>query len=560
MRYIRTFAPLALISALSIGASGLVFAEVQILGLKDPNVVPNRYIVIMRDGVPANTRETRIQSLVEARAITPASAENVIQYKNINGFAGEFTPDAIETLRRDPNVQSIEADRIFSIAPVPPSPDRISSTDQHASDDSPSNLDRSDQRNLPLDGVYSPNETGLDWSRKSSWGAVTPGVDVYIIDTGIRSTHDEFSNGWPGFTTFPDGSTQDCNGHGTHVAGIVAGSTYGVAPDVGLIPVRVMGCDGNGLLSHVLAGMDWITERHNFRMRFTRGPKGAAVVNLSISVNVGSTSTDAAVQRMLDAGIVVVASAGNLNVDACLASPGRVPGVITVGASTALDERAAFSNTGPCLDLFAPGEQIVSAWNTDDQATATLSGTSMAAPHVTGAVAVHLSKAQTWNFNVTSTSLELIPGFVASHIINEATVDLVQNVGLGSPNRLLYVPPGCSKANYPEGYLSGGTLSSGEEGMHPYNRWGIGTPLGDRYYYAYTGRRHSACLVGTLETDFNLHLEKWESPVGWSEVASSQSSNSTELVTYTGSNSGLYRWVVKASTGSGTYQFRYNTQ
>ncbi|MEY2627822.1 MAG: hypothetical protein RJB08_1581 [Actinomycetota bacterium] len=244
---------------------------------------------------------------------------------------------------------------------------------------------------------------------------------MYVVDTGIRATHNEFTGRViPGFDGVLDGNgTDDCHGHGTHVAGTVGGSTFGIAKAVTLVPVRVLGCTGSGYMSTVIQGIDWIVGDH--------AAGTPAVANLSLG-GVKSDLMNQAVARGVADGVVFVVAAGNANADACNASPASEPSAITVGATTSVDARASYSNWGSCVDLFAPGSSITSAGATTDSATATLSGTSMASPHVAGAAALLLE-----------TQPDLGPAQVGSRILAGATGDVLSVVGAGSPNKLLFV-------------------------------------------------------------------------------------------------------------------------
>ena len=304
---------------------------------------------------------------------------------------------------RDNRLAWIERDANVAIDP----PATLSSLATQAA--APWGLDRIDQANLPLNLSYSYGTTGA-------------GVTVYVVDTGILATHNDFGGRVrAGYDAIGDGrNTADCNGHGTHVAGTVGGTTYGVAKAASLVAVRVLDCSGAGTLSGVIAGIDWALEYH------TSGP---AVINLSLGGG-ASSSLDAAVDRAIADGITVVVAAGNSNIDACTVSPARASNAITVGATTSSDARASYSNFGSCLDIFAPGSSISSATYTSNSATATLSGTSMASPHVAGAAARLLGASPT-----------LRPDQVASALIAAATPNKVSGAGTGSPNRLLFVSP-----------------------------------------------------------------------------------------------------------------------
>jgi hypothetical protein len=268
-------------------------------------------------------------------------------------------------------------------------------------------LDRIDQRDLPLNSTYNYFATGT-------------GVKAYIIDTGIRATHTQIAGRViSGFTAINDGNgTNDCNGHGTHVSGTVGGTTYGVAKNVTLVAVRVLDCGGSGTNSGVIAGVDWVTSNHSAGQ--------PAVANMSLGGG-ASSALDTAVNNSINDGVTYAIAAGNSNTDACTTSPARVANALTVGSTTSSDDRSSFSNFGTCLDIFAPGSSITSSWNTSDTATNTISGTSMATPHVTGVAALFLEG-----------NPGASPATVRSAIINSSTLNHVTGAGSGSPNRLLY--------------------------------------------------------------------------------------------------------------------------
>jgi subtilisin family serine protease len=269
------------------------------------------------------------------------------------------------------------------------------------------NLDRVDQESLPLSGTFSfPADAGS-------------GATVYVVDTGVRLTHREFAGRAKSGYDFvdDDADASDCNGHGTHVAGTVAGATFGVAKRAQVVAVRVLDCDGEGTNSQVIAGIDWVT-KHAVK---------PAVANLSLGGDV-SQAIDAAVRRSIAAGITYAVAAGNDDVDACTASPARVPDAITVGATDRTDKRASFSNHGRCLDLFAPGAGIRSASYSGDRSTEILDGTSMATPHVAGAIALYLAEHRT-----------ATPAQVRAALLKAATANELTYTGAGSPNRLLNV-------------------------------------------------------------------------------------------------------------------------
>ncbi|MGO0577770.1 S8 family peptidase [Ornithinimicrobium panacihumi] len=315
-------------------------------------------------------------------------------YETLGGYSAELSADQAADLAKDPDVASVERDTIMTATPI-----EVAAASSWG-------LDRIDQRDLPLDGSYTSPTTG-------------DGVTAYIIDTGVYAEHSEFEGRTgEGFSAIEDGEgTNDCQGHGTHVAGTVAGSTYGVAPGASVVPVRVLGCDGSGSTSGVIAGMDWVAENAD----------GPSVANMSLG-GPASEATDAAVDRMVASGVTVAVAAGNESQDACNVSPARAESAITVGSTTETDDQSGFSNWGTCLDLFAPGSDITSAWIGSPEETNTISGTSMASPHAAGAAALFLGA-----------NPDAGPSEVVAAVTSDATPDKVQGTDPSSPNLLLYV-------------------------------------------------------------------------------------------------------------------------
>jgi serine protease len=357
--------------------------------------VDGQYIVVLKEDAAtmANERASGPRIPEVANQMARAHGASVMHtYEHVlRGFSVRADDKALARLVADPRVAYVEEDGEVT----------ISATQTNAT----WGLDRIDQRNLPLDGNYTYDTTASN-------------VRAYIVDTGILASHNDFGGRvGAGYTAINDGrGTTDCNGHGTHVAGTVGGATWGVAKQVRLHPVRVLGCNGSGTNSGVIAGMDWVANNH----------VKPAVANMSLGGG-ASTATDDAVTRMRNAGVTVVVAAGNDNGNACNYSPARSASAITVGSTTNTDARSSFSNFGTCLNIFAPGSSIRSAWHTSNTADNTISGTSMAAPHVAGVAALYLAG----NPNAT-------PAQVETAIYNNSTPNKVTNPGSGSPNRLLY--------------------------------------------------------------------------------------------------------------------------
>ena len=365
-------------------------AKGQKLHKKDKEkAIPGHYIVVLTDEA-AGLRGPASQAQQVADVLTAAYGGRAHRiYKDaIHGFAGEMTEEEALALSEDPRVEFVEEDQIYT----------ADATQTGAT----WGLDRIDQRTRPLNGTYIYNYTGS-------------GVRAYIIDTGIRTAHTQFGGrASVSFDAF-GGNGQDCNGHGTHVAGTVGGSTYGVAKSVLLRAVRVLNCSGSGTTSGVIAGVDWVRTNHI----------KPAVANMSLGGGI-SSALDTAVNNLHNAGVTIVVAAGNSNTNACNSSPARAANAITVGSTTSTDARSSFSNYGTCVDIFAPGSSITSAWSTSNTATNTISGTSMASPHVAGAAALYLQ--------ATGAS----PATIRNALVNGSTTNVITNAGSGSPNRLLY--------------------------------------------------------------------------------------------------------------------------
>ncbi len=342
--------------------------------------IRDHYIVVMKKGAGAHAA---------ARGV--GAAPSFVYRAALNGFAAKLNAAQLNALRNNPMVESIEPDGL------------VTATGTQYS--APWGLDRIDQRARPLNSTYTYNRTGA-------------GVTLYVIDTGVRTTHSEFGGrATVGYDAIGDGwNGQDCNGHGTHVAGTAGGSTYGAAKGVSLVSVRVLDCYGSGSWSGVIAGVDWVTAN---RATYP-------VANMSLGGGANS-AVDQAVQNSINAGVTYVVAAGNNGANACNYSPARVTAALTVGSVNSSDARASTSNYGVCMDLFAPGVNITSAWSTGDYATSTISGTSMASPHVAGVAAMYLE------YNPGA-----LPVDVAYAINDMSSKNYVTSAGSNSPNRLLY--------------------------------------------------------------------------------------------------------------------------
>ncbi|HET6893505.1 MAG TPA: S8 family peptidase [Pyrinomonadaceae bacterium] len=357
---------------------------------KKANKITNSYIVVLDDSVVGERGEYSITPYIADEIAANHRGRIKHVYKHaLNGFAIEMTEAEAEAVSQDFRVAYVEEDQVMSADVTQTNP--------------PWGLDRIDQRNRPLNATYVYNWTGS-------------GVRAYIIDTGIRTAHTQFGGRASNVFDAFGGNGQDCNGHGTHVAGTVGGSTFGVAKSSLLRGVRVLNCSGSGSTSGVIAVVDWV--RNN--------GIAPAVANMSLGGG-ASTTLDNAVNNLHNANITIAVAAGNSNANACNSSPARAVNAITTGSTTMSDARSSFSNFGTCLDIFAPGSSILSAWFTSNTATATLSGTSMASPHVAGVAALYKQA----NPSASSTTIR-------NALVNNATTGVISNVGTGSPNRLLY--------------------------------------------------------------------------------------------------------------------------
>jgi len=574
------------LSLTSLLAGGLQAAEL----IQRPNAIPGQYIVVLQDETPDEVRglsgerkaKRRIDTALEMSTRHRGRAERVYHHA-MNGFVAKMSDNDAREMLKDKRVRFIEQDSIVSINQAVQSPATWG-------------LDRIDQRSLPANTSYSYAYTGAT-------------VHAYIIDTGILTSHAEFAGRiGAGSTAIADANgVNDCNGHGTHVAGTVGGTTYGVAKNVILHPVRVLGCAGTGTNSGVIAGVDWVTANHI----------KPAVANMSLG-GPASTATDDAVRKSIAAGVTYAIAAGNSNADACGYSPARVTEALIVGSTTSTDARSSFSNFGSCVSIFAPGSAITSAWSTSTTATNTIDGTSMASPHVAGAAALVLEKTPT-----------ATPAQVKQALVSAATSGVVTNPGTASPNLMLYslngsaLPPPVDLPPVAR-FTSNcavltctfdATSSTDDKGAITNYQWNFGdtttgtgstasktfgssgtftvqltvtdsasqqsTATASITVSAPTAAPCNPCtsqtgsiarqgtivnlaqftrsagtlrgwLQGPVGTDFDLALQRRQTNGTWTTVASATTTASSESITYT-ATAGTYRWRVTAFRGTGAY-------
>lgn len=368
-------------------------AEGTVIGAGSADAVKGSYIVTLKKDSGFKAASTQGKGLISEYG---GSVHKTFK-SALNGYTADLSASEARRLAADPAVASVEQNRTV----------RADATQTNA----PWGLDRIDQTSLPLSGTYTYPDTAGS------------GVTAYVIDTGVRITHSEISgravNGYDAVDG--DSTAQDGNGHGTHVATTIAGKTYGVAKKAKVVAVRVLDNNGSGTTAGVIAGIDWVTSNH--------AAGAPAVANMSLGGG-ASTSLDNAVKNSIADGVSYAVAAGNEGVNASSSSPARVPAAITVGATSSTDAKASWSNYGSVLDIFAPGVSIKAGWNTGDTATNTISGTSMATPHVAGAAAVYLAGHSS-----------ATPSQVASALVNGSTPGKVTSPGSGSPNKLLKIVP-----------------------------------------------------------------------------------------------------------------------
>ncbi|MCQ8832511.1 S8 family peptidase [Streptomyces malaysiensis] len=376
--------------AVPAGAATTAPAEGTVYGTQAENAVDGSYIVMLKGG-------KSVKAASEGKDLAEQYGGKLRRTYDsaINGFsASGLTDTEAKRLAADPSVAKVVQNHRYTIKGTQENP--------------PSwGLDRIDQEDTEGDKAYNyPDSAG-------------EGVTAYVIDTGVRTSHKDFEDrATSGFDAVDnDDDADDGNGHGTHVAGTIAGAEHGVAKKAKIVAVRVLDDQGSGTTEQVVAGIDWVTENH----------EGPSVANMSLG-GTPDEALDAAVQKAIDSGVTFGVAAGNESADASGSSPARVEDAITVASSTDQDEQSDFSNYGSVVDIYAPGSDITSDWNTGDDATNTISGTSMATPHVVGAAAVYLSGHQ-----------DAKPADVSKALTDGATADKISNPGEGTPNKLLKV-------------------------------------------------------------------------------------------------------------------------
>ncbi|NAZ87880.1 S8 family peptidase [Kineococcus indalonis] len=373
-------APLAALAVALPGAGAASAAAPEVrVAAAGADALPGQYVVTLHEGADA-------RGLARALQVSPRH----VYTSALDGFAATLTDGQLKALQRNPSVAAIEEDRSVRTEAT----QGITTAGLHG-------LDRIDQRALPLSGGY-------------TYGTGAAGVTAYVIDTGIDTTHPDFGTRARNVYDALGGDGRDCNGHGTHVAGTIGGRTHGVAKDVQLRGVRVLGCDGSGSTSGIIAAVDWVRANH----------VSPAVANLSLGGGY-SAAQNTAVSNLAAAGVAVAVAAGNESQDACRVSPASASGVVTVAASDRADTRASFSNFGSCVETYAPGVAVTSTWLRG--ATNTISGTSMASPHVAGVMALHKGR----NGDAPSAT-------VNSWIVANGTANVVRSNPSGTPNRLLF--------------------------------------------------------------------------------------------------------------------------
>lgn len=476
--------------ALSILAATGVEAG-QIRNANQPGVIPGRYIVVFKNATGSGTQVSAQSAPANLAASLGGKYRGQVRatfQHALRAAVMDMSVDDAQRIADDPAVAYVEPDMVM----------RAIATQNNAT----WGIDRIDQVSLPLNQTYVYSTTASN-------------VNAYIIDTGIRASHNEFSGRvGNGYDAVGDGNgTNDCQGHGTHVSGTVGGTTWGVAKGVTLHPVRVLGCDGSGTNSGVIAGMDWVAQN----------AVKPAVANMSLGGG-ASQAVDDAVARLTNAGVVVAVAAGNDSSNACNYSPARAASAITVGSTTSSDAMSSFSNYGSCVDIFAPGSSITSASYSSNTGSTVMSGTSMASPHVAGAAALYLA-----------THPSATPAAVTTALVNAASSGKISGIPSG-PNKLLYTGDGGTTPPPTDTPLTNGTPISGISGAQ-----------GEQRFYTLTVPSGATNLKFTTtggSGDADLYVKFGSKPSTSSADCKSESGSANETCTITNIQAGTYYVLV----------------
>jgi len=486
-----------------VAAAGMIWMAVPTFVQSNPKLtlqashggkaIPDHYIVVLSDGVDPSVVANRY-----------GTSPSHVYTSALNGFAAPLSRGQLQQLLRDDDVEYVDEDGVVQM--VHDVPDLQDLTGTLVQPGAPWNLDRLDQNwGSGLDGNYNYTDRGA-------------GVNVYVVDTGIHVTHNEFDGaaanrakaGASGFDAL-GGNGLDCNGHGTHVSGTIGGTTYGVAKAVKLYSVRVLDCGGSGTWANFIAAAEWITSNH-IKPAVALAPLGGPFTQ----------SVNDAVTKSTSWGVTWVTVAGASNSDACNFSPASTPVAITVGAVDMNNARASFSNFGPCVDLFAPGINVTSAWYTNDSATLTISGSASASAHVAGLAALYL------NANKAAA-----PGQVTDAIEDSAVQGVITGLPGGTPNLLAH------KIN---GVLAG----TGSQLQEP------DVVNGQLYYWSSNAGYHHVWVRGSPATHDNIEFYRWNGS-SWVKVAQKATASTSEYLKYYGLGGYYYMYLVISAAGAGTY-------
>ncbi|WP_053035423.1 S8 family peptidase [Vibrio cholerae] len=514
----KKFLSLCIVSTFSVAATSALAQPNQLVGKSSPQQlaplmkaasgkgIKNQYIVVLKQPTTIMSNDLQAFQQFTQRSVNALANKHALEIKNVfdsalSGFSAELTAEQLQALRADPNVDYIEQNQIITVNPI------ISASANAAQDNVTWGIDRIDQRDLPLNRSYNYNYDGS-------------GVTAYVIDTGIAFNHPEFGGRAKSGYDFidNDNDASDCQGHGTHVAGTIGGAQYGVAKNVNLVGVRVLGCDGSGSTEAIARGIDWVAQNAS----------GPSVANLSLGGGI-SQAMDQAVARLVQRGVTAVIAAGNDNKDACQVSPAREPSGITVGSTTNNDGRSNFSNWGNCVQIFAPGSDFTSA--SHKGGTTTMSGTSMASPHVAGVAALYLQE-----------NKNLSPNQIKTLLSDRSTKGKVSDTQ-GTPNKLLYsltdnntTPnpepnPQPEPQPQPDSQLTNGKVVTGISGKQgELKKFYIDVPAGRRLSIETNG--------GTGNLDLYVRLGIEPEPFAW-DCASYRNGNN-EVCTFPNTREGRH--------------------